>query len=143
MTNGANNFYTSDEANLQKVTFKNQYKMDVAGNLFSPKTLNRNGKAPALVVGHPMGAVKEQSANLYATMMAERSFVAMSIDLPFWGASEGRTHNSVSRICTPKHSAPPSITSARRTSSTATASARLASAAAAASSSALRRSTPA
>ena len=96
MSNGANNFYTSDKVNLQKVTFKNQYKMNVAGNLFTPKTLNRNGKAPAIVVGHPMGAVKEQSANLYATMMAERGFVAMSIDLPFWGESEGQPRNLVS-----------------------------------------------
>src|SRR5687768_2085318 len=96
MSNGANNFYTSDKVNLQKVTFKNQYQMNVAGNLFTPKTLNRNGKAPALVVGHPMGAVKEQSANLYATVMAERGFVAMSIDLPFWGESEGQTRNLVS-----------------------------------------------
>ena len=96
MSNGANNFYTSDKVNLQKVTFKNQYQMNVAGNLFTPKTLNRNAKAPAIVVGHPMGAVKEQSANLYATMMAERGFVAMSIDLPFWGESEGQTRNLVS-----------------------------------------------
>ena len=96
MSNGANNFYTSDKVNLQKVTFKNQYQMNVAGNLFTPKTLNRNAKAPALIVGHPMGAVKEQSANLYATMMAERGFVAMSIDLPFWGESEGQARNLVS-----------------------------------------------
>ena len=96
MSNGANNFYTSDKVNLQKVAFKNQYQMNVAGNLFTPKTLNRNSKAPAIVVGHPMGAVKEQSANLYATMMAERGFVAISIDLPFWGESEGRTRNLVS-----------------------------------------------
>jgi fermentation-respiration switch protein FrsA (DUF1100 family) len=79
-----------------QVTFKNQYAMNVAGNLFTPKALNRNAKAPALVVGHPMGAVKEQSANLYATMMAERGFVAMSIDLPFWGESEGQLRNLVS-----------------------------------------------
>ena len=96
MSNGANNFYTSDKVTLQKVAFKNQYQMNVAGNLFTPKTLKRNGKAPAIVVGHPMGAVKEQSANLYATMMAERGFVAMSIDLPFWGESEGQTRNLVS-----------------------------------------------
>ena len=38
MSNGANNFYTSDKVNLQKVTFKNQYQMNVAGNLFTPKT---------------------------------------------------------------------------------------------------------
>jgi fermentation-respiration switch protein FrsA (DUF1100 family) len=70
--------------------------MNVVGNLFTPKTINRSGKAPALVVGHPMGAVKEQSANLYATMMAERGFVAMSIDLPFWGESAGEPRNLVS-----------------------------------------------
>ncbi len=96
MSNGANNFYTSDKVNLHKVMFRNQYAMNVAGNLFTPKTLNRNAKAPALIVGHPMGAVKEQSANLYATMMAERGFVAMSIDLPFWGESEGQLRNLVS-----------------------------------------------
>lgn len=96
MTNGANNFYTSDKVILQKVTFKNQYQMNVAGNLFTPKNLNRNSKAPAIIVGHPMGAVKEQSANLYATMMAERGFVALSLDLPFWGESDGQPRNLVS-----------------------------------------------
>lgn len=96
MSNGANNFYASDKVNLQKVAFKNQYDMSVVGNLFTPKALNRDGRAPALVVGHPMGAVKEQSANLYATMMAERGFVALSIDLPFWGESEGQLRNLVS-----------------------------------------------
>lgn len=40
-------------------------------------------KYPAIIVGHPMGAVKEQSANLYATKMAERGFVTLSIDLSF------------------------------------------------------------
>ena len=43
-----------------------------------------------------MGAVKEQSANLYATKMAEQGFVAMSIDLPFWGESDGQPRNLVS-----------------------------------------------
>jgi fermentation-respiration switch protein FrsA (DUF1100 family) len=42
-----------------------------------------------------MGAVKEQSANLYATKMAEQGFAAMSIDLPFWGESEGQPRNAV------------------------------------------------
>jgi uncharacterized protein len=96
MSNGANNFYTSDRVTLQKVTFKSQYQMNVAGNLFIPNTLDRNAKNPALVVGHPMGAVKEQSANLYATKMAEQGFVAMSIDLPFWGESDGQPCNLVS-----------------------------------------------
>jgi fermentation-respiration switch protein FrsA (DUF1100 family) len=36
-----------------------------------------------------MGAVKEQSANLYATKMAERGFVTLSLDPSFWGESDG------------------------------------------------------
>ncbi|MET3420642.1 fermentation-respiration switch protein FrsA (DUF1100 family) [Variovorax paradoxus] len=89
MANGADNFYKSDKVTLQKVAFKDQYQMNVAGNLFVPKALDRSKAHPALVVSHPMGAVKEQSANLYATKMAEQGFVALAIDLPGWGESEG------------------------------------------------------
>jgi uncharacterized protein len=94
-SNGADNFYTSDRVDVQKVSFKNQYGMNVAGNLFVPKDLNRNATNAAMVVGHPMGAVKEQSANLYATKMAERGFVTMSLDLSFWGESDGQPRNAV------------------------------------------------
>ena len=96
MSNGADNFYSSDDVTVQKVNFKNQYQMNVAGNLFIPKKLNGKTRNPAIVVGHPMGAVKEQSANLYATKMAERGFVTLSLDLSFWGESEGRPRNAVS-----------------------------------------------
>jgi fermentation-respiration switch protein FrsA (DUF1100 family) len=96
LSNGADNFYRSDRVDVQRVTFKNQYGMRVAGNLFTPKALDRKTKSPALVVGHPMGAVKEQSANLYATKMAERGFVTMSLDLSFWGGSDGYPRNAVS-----------------------------------------------
>src|SRR4051795_2118775 len=95
-SNGADNFYTSDKVDVQRVSFKNQYQMTVTGNLFMPKNLNPNEKAAAMVVGHPMGAVKEESANLYATKMAEQGFVTMSLDLSFWGESEGQPRNAVS-----------------------------------------------
>ena len=96
LPNGADNFYTSDKVTVQKVTFKNQYQMTVAGNLFVPKTLDRKTRSPAIVVGHPMGTVKEQSANLYATKMAEQGFVTLSVDLAFWGGSAGQPRNAVS-----------------------------------------------
>lgn len=96
MSDGADNFYQSDKVSMQKVTFENQYKMKVAGNLYIPKNMHKNAKSPAIIVGHPMGAVKEQAANLYATKMAERGFVTLSIDLPFWGESEGLPRNAVS-----------------------------------------------
>ena len=96
MSNGADNFYTSDKVTVQKVNFKNQYQMNVSGNLFIPKNLDANTKSAAIVVGHPMGAVKEQSANLYATKLAEKGFVTLSLDLSFWGESEGLPRNAVS-----------------------------------------------
>src|SRR5437868_11585129 len=95
LSNGADNFYKSDKVTVKKVSFKNHYNMKVVGNLFVPKGLNQNTKNPAIIVGHPMGAVKEQSANLYATKMAERGFVMLSLDLSFWGESEGRPRNAV------------------------------------------------
>ncbi|MGK9268303.1 alpha/beta hydrolase [Bacillus inaquosorum] len=96
LSNGADNFYKSNKVNKKNVSFKNQYNMKVAGNLFIPKGLNQNTKNPAIIVGHPMGAVKEQSANLYAQKMAEKGFVTLSLDLSFWGESEGQPRNAVS-----------------------------------------------
>ncbi|WP_418846677.1 alpha/beta hydrolase [Phascolarctobacterium faecium] len=91
----ADNFYRSDKVEVQKVTFKNQYKMNIAGNLYLPKDMDKSKKHAAIIVGHPMGAVKEQSADLYAVKMAERGFVTMSVDLAFWGGSDGQPRNAV------------------------------------------------
>ena len=84
-------FGGSDKVNVRRVTFKNLYKMDVTGNLFMPKDMDTTRNYAAIVVGHPMGAVKEQSANLYAAKLAERGFVTLSLDLSFWGENEGQT----------------------------------------------------
>lgn len=92
----AANFYKSNKVAMQAVTFPNQYKMEIAGNLFLPRKMNPNTKHAAIIVGHPMGAVKEQSADLYATKMAEQGFVALSVDLAFWGGSAGEPRNAVS-----------------------------------------------
>lgn len=96
LSNGADNFYTSEKVTVAKVAFNNQYGMKVVGNLFTPKGLDRSAKHAAIIVGHPMGAVKEQSANLYATKMAEQGFVTLSLDLSFWGESAGTPRSAVS-----------------------------------------------
>lgn len=88
-------FKVSDGIELYRVVFKNQFKMDVAGHLFIPKNVNRNAKNAAIIVGHPMGAVKEQSADVYASNLANRGFITLAIDLSFWGESEGQTRNVV------------------------------------------------
>lgn len=92
----ADNFYKSSSVRIEKVSFQNQYKMAIVGNLMHPTYIPEGAKLPSIIVGHPMGAVKEQSANLYATKMAERGFITLSIDLPFWGESEGEPRNAVS-----------------------------------------------
>jgi fermentation-respiration switch protein FrsA (DUF1100 family) len=88
-------FKVSGDIDMYRVTFKNLYKMEVVGHLFVPKNFDRHQKHPALIVGHPMGAVKEQSADLYASTMAERGFITLVIDLSFWGESAGDARNAV------------------------------------------------
>ncbi|MFJ4113444.1 alpha/beta hydrolase [Pseudomonas sp. WHRI 8519] len=96
MSHEADNFYKSDQVSRERVSFKNQFQMTTVGNLFVPQTLERGTRYPAIIVGHPMGAVKEQSANLYAQKLAEQGFVTLAIDLSFWGESGGRPRNLVS-----------------------------------------------
>ena len=95
MSQGADNFYKSDRVTIEKVTFRNKLGMKVVGNLFVPKNLDRSARTPAIIVGHPMGAVKEQSSNLYAQKLAEQGFVTLSFDLSFWGESEGQPRHTV------------------------------------------------
>lgn len=78
LSNGADNFYQSENLDMKKVRFKNQFNMEVTGNLYLPKGMKTGEKRPAIIVGHPMGAVKEQSAVLYAQKMAERGFVRIN-----------------------------------------------------------------
>jgi uncharacterized protein len=88
-------FKVSNNVTMYKVRFQNQLHMYVAGHLFIPKNLDKAAKHAAIIVGHPMGAVKEQSADLYASNMADGGFITLAIDLSFWGESDGKPRNVV------------------------------------------------
>ena len=62
-------FLKSDKVDHKKVTFHNRYGITLAADMYTPK--NTEGKLPAIAVSGPFGAVKEQSAGLYAQKMAE------------------------------------------------------------------------
>jgi dienelactone hydrolase len=122
MSSGADNFYKSEQVTQQKVTFNNQYQMKTVGNLFVPKDMISGRQYPAIIVGHPMGAVKEQSSNLYAQKLAEQGFITLAIDC-LSGARAKAGHAMPCHLtCTLKTSAPRSITLAASASSIATAS---------------------
>lgn len=95
MSHGADNFYTSDIVTSRQISFNNIYGMEVVGTLFTPKQIDSYKKYPALIVGHPFGAVRQQSANLYATKMAEAGFITLTFDQSFWGESAGMPRGAV------------------------------------------------
>lgn len=88
-------FSLSDKVTRQKVSFINRYGIRLTGDLYVPK--DRTGQTmPALAVGGPFGAVKEQSSGLYANQMAERGFVALAFDPSYTGESGGEPRNVAS-----------------------------------------------
>lgn len=88
-------FPKSDKVDHQKVTFRNRYGITLAGDLYLPKSRGSQ-RLPALAVGGPFGAVKEQSSGLYAQTMAERGFVTLAFDASYTGESGGEPRNVAS-----------------------------------------------
>lgn len=88
-------FPRSENVDHQKVTFTNRYGITLAGDLYLPRDRS-NGALPALAVGGPFGAVKEQSSGLYAQTMAERGFVTLAFDGSYTGESGGEPRNVAS-----------------------------------------------
>jgi hypothetical protein len=76
----------------QKVSFRNK-TITVVGNLFRPASFDTNRKHGGIVVVHPHGGVKEQTAGLYARRLAEQGFMTLAYDASYWGESSGETRN--------------------------------------------------
>lgn len=73
---------------MQTVSFKNG-DIDMAGNVYLPVGFDSSKQYAAIVVVHPGGGVKEQTAGEYARMLAEQGFVALAFDASHQGASGG------------------------------------------------------
>ncbi|NZD53267.1 alpha/beta hydrolase [Rhizobium leguminosarum] len=88
-------FPKSSKVDHEKVSFQNRYGITLVGDLYLPKN-GSTGTLPAIVVGGPFGAVKEQSSGLYAQTMAERGFITIAFDPSYTGESSGEPRNVAS-----------------------------------------------
>ncbi len=73
---------------MQATTFANG-PLTLAANLHLPAGFDAGTRYPAIVVTHPAGGVKEQTAGLYAGRLAAEGFVAIAFDASFQGESGG------------------------------------------------------
>lgn len=70
------------------VTFRNG-DITMAGILYTPANMVQGKKYPAIVVVHPGGGAKEQTAGLYAWRLAQQGYVTLAYDASHQGASGG------------------------------------------------------
>lgn len=75
-------------SSMQSVEFKNG-DITMAGNVFVPAGFDSNRAYPTIVVVHPGGGVKEQTAGLYAQRLADQGFVTLAFNASYQGASGG------------------------------------------------------
>ncbi|MFD1559460.1 alpha/beta hydrolase [Paraburkholderia silviterrae] len=76
---------------MQNVNFRNLNGQGVtmAAAIHLPEGFDASRKYAAVVVAHPGGGVKEQTAGLYASKLAENGLVAIAFDASYQGASTG------------------------------------------------------
>lgn len=70
------------------ITFKNNEIM-MSGNVYLPNDFSEDKKYAAIVVLHPGGGVKEQTAGLYALKLAREGLVTLAFDASHQGSSGG------------------------------------------------------
>jgi len=73
---------------MQAVELKNG-DITMAGNVFVPADFDANRTYPTIVVVHPGGGVKEQTAGVYAQRLADQGFVTLAFDASNQGARSG------------------------------------------------------
>ena len=76
---------------MKKITFPNTngLNLTIAAVINFPPAFDEAKAYPAVVVSHPGGGVKEQTAGTYAAKLAEHGFVTIAYDASFQGESGG------------------------------------------------------
>jgi uncharacterized protein len=81
------------KVNIHPVTYKLN-GIDIAANVYTPANYDTSKKYPAIVVAHPNGGIKEQTAGLYAQRLAEAGYISIAADAAYQGASGGEPRHT-------------------------------------------------
>ena len=82
-------FQLHEDVTRTHVYYDTRFGIELAGDLYVSKELDRSKKHPAIVVGPPYGGVKEQGPGVYANELARRGFVVLAYDPAYHGYSGG------------------------------------------------------
>lgn len=80
------------------VYYDTRFGIEIAGDLYVAKDLDKGKKYPAIVVGPPFGGVKEQGPGVYANELARRGFVVLTYDPAYHGYSGGQPRYTTSTM---------------------------------------------
>ncbi|EDM37955.1 hypothetical protein PBAL39_16059 [Pedobacter sp. BAL39] len=81
------------KVNIHPVKYKVN-GIDIAANVYTPADYSPSKKYPAVVVAHPNGGIKEQTAGLYAQHLAEAGYITLAFDAAYQGASGGEPRHT-------------------------------------------------
>lgn len=79
--------------NIHPVTYKLN-GIDIVANVYTPANYDVSKKYPAVVIAHPNGGIKEQTAGLYAQRIAEAGYITITADAAYQGASGGEPRHT-------------------------------------------------
>ncbi len=80
------------EVNIHPVKY-NLNGNEISANVYTPANYYPAKKYAAVVISHPNGGVKEQTAGLYAQCLAGLGYITIAADASYQGASGGEPRN--------------------------------------------------
>lgn len=81
------------KVNIHPVTYKLN-GIDIIANVYTPADYDASKRYPAVVVAHPNGGTKEQTAGLYGQRLAEAGYITLVADAAYQGASGGEPRHT-------------------------------------------------
>ncbi|MES2827492.1 MAG: alpha/beta hydrolase [Bacteroidota bacterium] len=81
------------KVNIRPVSYKLN-GIDIAANVYTPPNYDSAKQYPAVVVAHPNGGIKEQTAGLYAQKLAEAGYITIAADAAYQGGSGGEPRHT-------------------------------------------------